>query len=133
VEDEKRAIETKTFCLDQKLANYLRYKEYGKALKIALQVDKRMHVWKVITVIIENDMKKNKATGLVAMQPHAQCSANPQVLPRLEYTGPQFPGCHDGDQGGCDQYTSRQTGQCQWRPRDLGRDHWQEVGRWHRN
>jgi U3 small nucleolar RNA-associated protein 13 len=85
VEDEKRAIETETIVLDQKLANHLRYKEYGKALEIALQVEKPMQVLKVITLIIENDVKKNKGTGLAALQAHAKGWEMERVAQILKY------------------------------------------------
>lgn len=85
VEDEKRAKEAEIILLDQKLANHLRYKEYDKALEIALQVDKPMQVLKVITAIIENDIKQNKGNGLVSLQTHANGWSMERVSQILKY------------------------------------------------
>jgi U3 small nucleolar RNA-associated protein 13 len=71
VEDVKRAEEAEVILLDQKLANHLRHKEFGKALEIALQVDKPMQALKVMNSIIEDDLAKRQ-NGLKSLQKHAQ-------------------------------------------------------------
>ena len=85
VEDERRAKEAETILLDQKLANHMRHREYGKALEIALQVDKPMQVLKVITAIIENDLKQKKGSGLEGLQAHAKRWDMERVAQVLKY------------------------------------------------
>ncbi len=72
VEDEKRAKEAESILLDQKLANHLRYKEYGKALEISIQANKPLQALKVINAIIENDLQQGKGNGLLSLQQHVK-------------------------------------------------------------
>jgi U3 small nucleolar RNA-associated protein 13 len=72
VEDEKRAKEAETILLDQQLANHLRYKEYGKALEVAIQANKPLSALKVINSIVENDIQEKKGNGLSSLQEHVR-------------------------------------------------------------
>lgn len=85
VEDEKKAEEAETILLDQKLANHLRYKEYGKALEIALKIDKPLQALKVITSMVENDIKQGKGNGLVTLQSHVKSWDMERVAKVLKY------------------------------------------------
>jgi U3 small nucleolar RNA-associated protein 13 len=85
VEDEERAVEAETVLLDQKLANHLRHKEYGKALEIALQVDKPSQVLKVITSIIENEIQQGKGNGMTSLRSHAKRWDMERVAQVLKY------------------------------------------------
>ena len=67
-EDEKRASEEKSIVLEQRLANHLRYREYDKALELALELNKPRQVLKVLTSIIEQDVTK----GLTNLQGHVR-------------------------------------------------------------
>ena len=71
VEDEKKAEEAETILLDQKLANFIYHKEFGKALEIALQVNKPRKALQVMTSLIENDLQQGKS-GLSTLQTHAK-------------------------------------------------------------
>jgi len=71
-EDEKRAKQAEAIILDQDLANHLRYKEYGKALEIAIQANKPLSALKVINAIIESDIKEGKGNGLSSLQDHVK-------------------------------------------------------------
>ena len=46
--------------MEQRLVNHLRFKEYEKALEIALELDKPRQALKVLTAIIENDVQKGE-------------------------------------------------------------------------
>mmetsp|Transcript_11272 Transcript_11272/g.32553 ORF Transcript_11272/g.32553 Transcript_11272/m.32553 type:complete len:1059 (-) Transcript_11272:149-3325(-) len=72
VEDEKREKEAEAIILEQKLANHLRYKEYGKALEIALQANKPLMALKVMNSIIERDIQERKGNGLGSLQDHVK-------------------------------------------------------------
>jgi U3 small nucleolar RNA-associated protein 13 len=65
------------------LANHLRHKEYGKALEIALQVDKPSQVLKVITSIIENEIQQGN--GLTSLRSHAKRWDMERVAQVLKY------------------------------------------------
>jgi U3 small nucleolar RNA-associated protein 13 len=85
VEDEKRAQEAESILLDQKLANHLRYKEYGKALEISIQANKPHQALKVINSIIENDIQKGKGNGLSTLQEHVQTWSMDQTAKVLTF------------------------------------------------
>jgi len=70
-EDEKRASREQNILLEQRLANHLRFKEFEQALELALDLQKPMHVLKVLNALVENDMKKGKS-GLTTLQDHAK-------------------------------------------------------------
>jgi U3 small nucleolar RNA-associated protein 13 len=82
--DIKRAEEAETILLDQKLANHLRHKEFGKALEIALQVDKPRQALKVMNSIIENDLQKRQ-NGLTSLQKYAKGWTMERVTQVLKY------------------------------------------------
>jgi U3 small nucleolar RNA-associated protein 13 len=84
VQDSLRAEEAETIMLDQKLANHLRHKEFGKALEIALQVDKPRQALKVMNSIIENDLQKRQ-NGLSSLQKHAKGWTMERVTQVLKY------------------------------------------------
>lgn len=71
-EDEKRAKEADAILLDQELSNQLRYKNYGKALEIAIQANKPLSALKVINAIVENDIQEGKGNGLTSLQEHVR-------------------------------------------------------------
>jgi len=60
IEDAKRDEEEKNILMEQRLSNHLRFKEYEKALEIALELDKPRQALKVLTAIIENDVQKGQ-------------------------------------------------------------------------
>lgn len=60
LEDAKRDEEEKNILMEQRLSNHLRFKEYEKALEIALELDKPRQALKVLTAIIENDVQKGQ-------------------------------------------------------------------------
>lgn len=60
LEEAKKDEEEKTIIMEQRLANHLRFKEYEKALEIALELDKPRQALKVLTAIIENDVQKGE-------------------------------------------------------------------------
>jgi U3 small nucleolar RNA-associated protein 13 len=70
----KRVEEEKNIILEQRLANHLRYKEYEKALDIALDLEKPRQVLKVLTSIVENDIQKGHSTGLRTLRDHCRTS-----------------------------------------------------------
>lgn len=74
IEATERAEEEKNILLEQRLANHLRYKEYEKALDIALDLEKPRQVLKVLTSIVENDIQKGHSTGLRTLREHCRTS-----------------------------------------------------------
>lgn len=83
-EATKRVAEEKNIMMEQKLANHLRYKEYEKALDIALDLDKPRQVLKVLTAIIDNDID-NGQTGLRTLQGHVKTWSMEKILQILRY------------------------------------------------
>jgi U3 small nucleolar RNA-associated protein 13 len=84
IEETTRVKEAESILLDQQLANHLRYKEYGKALAIALQIEKPMQALKVFTAIVEKDLKEKKS-GLESLQTHAKTWNMERVAQVLKY------------------------------------------------
>ena len=88
LEEEKRAEEAEQILLDQKLTNHLRYKEYDKALDIALRIDKPRNALKVLNALFENELstlsskKTNTNAEMMTLdpQPPAVTSAMVSVL-----------------------------------------------------
>lgn len=60
-EDAKRAEKEEVILMDQRLANHLRHKEFSQALGIALRLDKPRLALKVLTAIIEIDVKEKRS------------------------------------------------------------------------
>lgn len=60
-EDAKRAEKEEAILMDQRLANHLRHKEFSQALGIALRLDKPRLALKVLTAIIETDVKEKRS------------------------------------------------------------------------
>lgn len=57
-EDQMRAQREEAILMDQQLANHLRHKEFSQALDIALKLDKPRLTLKVLSSIIEADVKE---------------------------------------------------------------------------
>jgi U3 small nucleolar RNA-associated protein 13 len=83
-DDTKRQAEEKNILLEQRLVNHLRYKEFEKALDIALDLEKPMQVLKVVTSIVENDVQKGE-TGLSTLQGHVKTWPMEKVRQILKY------------------------------------------------
>ena len=83
-EDTKRVTEEKNIMMEQRLSNHLRYKEYEKALDIALDLEKPRMVLKVLTSIVENDVQKGQ-TGLRTLQQHAKTWPMEKIQQILKY------------------------------------------------
>ena len=83
-EDEKRASEEQNILLEQQLANHLRYKEFEKALEIALNLEKPMQVLKVLNALVENEVK-NGRSGLAVLQAHAKEWPDEKIFQILKY------------------------------------------------
>lgn len=81
-EDEKRAQQREAILMDQQLANHLRHKEFEQALDIALKLEKPRLALKVITSIIETDVKekRNPTSSLKKGIPHWSIERVAQVL-----------------------------------------------------
>lgn len=82
LEDAKRDEEEKNILMEQRLSNHLRFKEYEKALEIALELDKPRQALKVLTAIIENDIQKGQ-NSMSTLKEHFQSwpmSRTTQVL-----------------------------------------------------
>ena len=60
-EDAKRAEKEEAILMDQRLANHLRHKEFSQALNIALNLDKPRLALKVLSSIIETDVKEKRS------------------------------------------------------------------------
>eukprot|EP00559_Dactyliosolen_fragilissimus_P008400 CAMPEP_0184863874 /NCGR_PEP_ID=MMETSP0580-20130426/12913_1 /TAXON_ID=1118495 /ORGANISM="Dactyliosolen fragilissimus" /LENGTH=1134 /DNA_ID=CAMNT_0027362451 /DNA_START=100 /DNA_END=3504 /DNA_ORIENTATION=- len=60
LEDNLKEEQELQMLLEQKLANHLRYKEYGQALDLTLEMDKPRQALKVMVAIVENDMLHNR-------------------------------------------------------------------------
>jgi U3 small nucleolar RNA-associated protein 13 len=73
--------------LDQQLANHLRRKQYGEALRIALRRDKPLQALKVLTSIIESDLAQNlpNRNGFPAVQAVAKGWSDDELLKVLRY------------------------------------------------
>ena len=85
VEAAKQAEEEEAILLDQKLANHLRHKEYGKALDISLARDKPHQTLKVLTSVIEDDLQKGKS-GLESLKKYVRSwSVDPIIVRVLKY------------------------------------------------
>jgi U3 small nucleolar RNA-associated protein 13 len=84
MEQAKMAVEEEAILVDQQLANYLRRKEYGDALKISLERDKPHHALKILNAMIEIDVQKGQ-NGLVSIQNYIKGWNNEQILRMLRY------------------------------------------------
>ena len=84
MDEAKMAVEEEAILVDQKLANYLRRKEYGDALKIALERDKPHHALKILNAMIEIDLQKGHV-GLVSIQNYVKGWNNEQIIRILRY------------------------------------------------
>jgi len=62
VEDAKREEAERNILMEQRLSNHLRFKEYEKALEIALELDKPRQALKVLSAIIESDVQKGESS-----------------------------------------------------------------------
>ena len=60
-EDAKRAEKEEAILMDQRLANHLRHKEFSQALGIALRLNKPRLALKVLTAMIETDVKEKRS------------------------------------------------------------------------
>lgn len=83
-EEAVKAEAAEAVLLDQKLANHLRHKEYSKAFAIALQRDKPLHVLKVLTAVIDEEVEKG-GSGLLALQKEAIKWSDERILQMLRY------------------------------------------------
>ena len=83
-DEAKLAVEEEAILVDQKLANHLRRKEYGDALKISLERDKPHHALKVLNSMIEIDLQKGNS-GLVSIQSYIKGCNHEQILRILRY------------------------------------------------
>lgn len=81
-EDAKRAEREEAILMDQRLTNHLRHKEFSQALNIALSLDKPRLALKVLTAIIETDVKegRNPITSLREYIPKWSMERLGQVL-----------------------------------------------------
>ena len=84
VEETTRVKEAESILLEQKLSNYLRNGEHGKALTIALQIEKPLQALKVFTAIVGQDLKRSKS-GLEALQFHARTWKLERIAQVLRY------------------------------------------------
>jgi U3 small nucleolar RNA-associated protein 13 len=84
MEQARMAVEEEAILVDQQLANYLRRKEYGDALKISLERDKPHHALKILNAMIEIDVQKGQ-NGLVSIQNYIKGWNNEQILRMLRY------------------------------------------------
>lgn len=84
-EQAKRATEEENILMEQKLANHLRYKEFEQALEVALELDKPRQALKVLTCIVENDIKTKNQNGLATLQRHVKGWSMERTLQILQY------------------------------------------------
>ncbi len=84
LEEQNREEEQQNILKEQKLANYLRHKEYEQALDIALSMEKPRQVLKVLVAITENDLCKGK-DPLSTLQNHVKNWAMTRVLQIVKY------------------------------------------------
>ena len=84
LEEQNREEEEQNILKEQKLANHLRFKEYGQALNIALEMDKPRQVLKVLVAIVENDLSNGK-DALLTMQSHVKSWAMDRITQILKY------------------------------------------------
>lgn len=84
LELQVREEEEQNILKEQKLANHLRFKEYGQALDIALDMDKPRQVLKVLVAMVENDLSNGK-DALVTLKSHVTNWAMTRVSQILKY------------------------------------------------
>jgi len=84
VENAKQAEEEEAILMDQRLANHLRHKEYGEALELSLERDKPHQSLKVLTSIVESDIKKGQ-DRLFSLRNHAKDWSIERVTQVLRY------------------------------------------------
>lgn len=85
VEDSRRAEREEAILLDQQLSNHLRHKQYKKALDIALNLDKPRLTLKVLTSIIDEDLKQ-KRDGTATLKEYARSWSMERVSQVLRYS-----------------------------------------------
>ncbi|GKY90899.1 hypothetical protein MPSEU_000062700 [Mayamaea pseudoterrestris] len=84
MDESENAEKAEAVLLDQRLANHLRHKEYSDAFAIALQRDKPLHVLKILTAIIDDDVEKG-GSGLDALKREAKKWSDDGILQILRY------------------------------------------------
>jgi len=82
--EAKHAEEEQGILLDQKLANHLRFREFGEALEIALKRDKPQVLQKVISALVEADLDKG-LSGIESLQKIVQSWSPEKVVQILRY------------------------------------------------
>jgi U3 small nucleolar RNA-associated protein 13 len=67
IEHESKVMEEEAILLDQQLANYMRHKDYSKALEIALQSDKPFYALKIFDLILEASLDGVSGVDVIMM------------------------------------------------------------------
>lgn len=84
VESEKHGRREDAILLDQRLANHMRHKQFSQALDIALTLDKPHLALKVLTSIIEGDVKE-RTNPLVSLREYIPKWSIERVAQVLQY------------------------------------------------
>lgn len=84
MEEAKQQEEEKKVAIEQKLANYLRRKNYDEALMIAIDHDKPMHALRILESIISGEIDGGKS-GKELLQKKAKTWSHQQLSRLLHY------------------------------------------------
>ena len=84
LEEQNNLEEERMILMEQKLANHLRFKEFGRALTLAMEMDKPKQTFKVISFIITNDITEY-SDPLVTLQRQMNIMDEKKLLQLLKY------------------------------------------------